>query len=357
MKASVIELTGEVRFCSEKQLKMLKRVKATHRQAQQLSILNNLYHETSQSLLLFQDDVAPSKDNQMSSQAMVELREDTVMLLEKRHAGVIETLADIAAKEQTKHDRDLNILHISSILKTHGSISILLSHLASLISKRNYSKTGCVDTFDLKTLVENAKFETMLLIEHHYNYCPDIEIVLSNGSSTNTSSSITCIPSILRFTCIELLKNSASSTIEQYCSDSNIPVDTLIYSCDLENICLPPILVTISTNAEETAISIRDRGKGIPNDQPAGILDIASPSFIQHYLFPFKQAAKVEQQASYQPMTAPCKGFGCGIYMSTLYASQFGGTLRLESMGVGKGCIATISISMDLDIEDPQLDN
>lgn len=349
LKATFQELNAELRLRCKQQLLHVAKLPSL----KQVGILQNLYSDTVKDCLKFSEDKSTPKHTQLSAKAMSKLREDAMLSLETRHASVVETLADIVAKEATKSDRGAIIDHISSILHTHLGNSILISHMASIsTSGKHYSKTGCIDSVNLMDIVLSVKFETMLLIEHHYNYCPaiEIEILTSGESESKRHGTITCVPSIVSFAIKELLKNAASSTIEQFCKINEIPVDTLIHSCDLEDIALPPIRVTISYNNNQATIAIIDTGLGISDTK---IIDTSSPFFVSHYLFPFSQQHTNVHQASYQPMTAPCKGFGCGLYMSFFYTEHFGGKLRLFSNGAGEGCTAIISIPFNLDLPEP----
>ena len=58
----------------------------------------------------------------------------------------------------------------------------------------------------------------------------------------------------------------------------------------------------------------------------------------------------VDLQTSYQPVSAPLKGLGAGLCLSQIYARQFGGDVRLESSGLGRGVTCTILIPTSPDI-------
>jgi C4-dicarboxylate-specific signal transduction histidine kinase len=58
----------------------------------------------------------------------------------------------------------------------------------------------------------------------------------------------------------------------------------------------------------------------------------------------------VEEQMSYQPMSEPLKGLGVGLCLSTVYATHFGGSLKIESEGRNLGTTVTFTIPRNIDI-------
>ena len=55
-------------------------------------------------------------------------------------------------------------------------------------------------------------------------------------------------------------------------------------------------------------------------------------------------------QATYQPMTAPLKGLGCGLCLSKIFMNQFGGDIHVISKGPGHGCKTSVILPKSADI-------
>jgi hypothetical protein len=62
----------------------------------------------------------------------------------------------------------------------------------------------------------------------------------------------------------------------------------------------------------------------------------------------------VKSQTSYQPAPAPLRGLGAGLCLSNIFATHFGGSLAIESGGIGKGTTVTLFIPRSTDILEAQ---
>lgn len=294
-------------------------------------------------IYLFQDSINTTQlIGKLNEKSMKSLVESSIQSLDARHNITVETIVEIN-NETNPLIRDL----ILSLLKRQIGISILLSHSVSLTSKSHFCETGCIKRVDIKTICEDAINQTTNMVEHHYNdlFLPVITIV---GEDIDK---IVCIPSIVRFVLIEILKNAAVSTLEHFCITRRIDPSLLTLSPnarefdDLRNnsSSFNAIFVKLKENESYVTIDVEDRGVGMNTFELQ-----SSTRFLQLSKQP--TSLLVDSQVSYQPHSSPIRGLGVGLSLSQLFSRHFGGDVILFSRGRGLGATVSLSIPKDLQI-------
>jgi len=142
---------------------------------------------------------------------------------------------------------------------------------------------------------------------------------------------------MVRFVCLERMKNAVDATIKQY-HHTNVLHDVYV-SIDLidgENDNTP--------NAKKIMVKIRDMGIGIGRGGGDGGSTTATNNNIninyndyiynlQHNFLSntYKSSVEVmsDTNVSYQPSSPVLSGLGIGLYLSTIYAEYFGGNLKI----------------------------
>jgi hypothetical protein len=240
--------------------------------------------------------------------------------LDARHSTVVETISEIVSPLDITRTPDTEITLIN-VLKNQLNIGLLLQHGFYLTSNKYFHPTGCVrQNANIKEICHGAIDNAVMVAEHHYTKTP--EVVVTESSSA--SSQICCIiPSVLTFIVFELVKNAISSVISKYEN----------HQCKL-----PPIHVAISISTISVDVSVEDFGIGFMSDQTTGMFVFAGSRHRRNLII------HGQQQASYQPASAPLSGLGVGLCMAKLYATHLDGTLSLSSEGPGKGAREKFSL-------------
>ena len=270
-----------------------------------------------------------------------------------RHSLTIETFSDAIFKTVIRHGHACNSEMINDFIRTHISIWVLLQH-GYVLAKAAYdldmgmsgntggSSSGCIDTeTDLYSLCDDAKFQVTALSEHNYNRCPVINIAYEHPMSV--ARNIITIPAIIRFVSLELLKNAVHATILKYPMTEEMPSVEMI----------------ISASKDSVSISVKDSGGGVWNNASRirSLQDtflLSAIEKVSHTMSDCKKSAvnqMHDSNVSYQPMSPVLTGLGVGLYLSTAYATHFGGSLNITN-NESVGAVATFTIPRNLDIDE-----
>ena len=162
-----------------------------------ISILKSLYADTIQSL----QTIPWRESNETSVVSNSRLLETTLSSLDARQGMVIETVADAYSK------RFHHIL--PGYLRMQSSLSVLLQHAVGLTSSRHFNATGAVNrNVDLVALCHDIRNQTIMLAEHQTGWSCDVIITTKNQQHPNQPILATCIPSLVRFAILEVVKNA-----------------------------------------------------------------------------------------------------------------------------------------------------
>ena len=162
-----------------------------------ISILKSLYADTIQSL----QTIPWRESNETSVVSNSRLLETTLGSLDARQGMVIETVADA----YSKHFHHI----LPGYLRTQSSLSVLLQHAVGLTSSRHFNATGAVNrNVDLVALCHDIRNQTIMLAEHQTGWSCDVIITNKNQQHPNQPILATCIPSLVRFAILEVVKNA-----------------------------------------------------------------------------------------------------------------------------------------------------
>lgn len=273
-------------------------------------------------------------------------QEGIIADLDARHGLSIETFVEFMRENQSASSQGIEYL------QRQVGCNVLLSHLVSLTSKRYFRATGAVDVnMDVEKICLDAKVTATSLVEHHYNICPDIIVKKSKNVSHMVG-----IPSLLRFSIIELLKNACQATLEQYCHKTAVSLESFQSTnlLELEDLqskgnFLSPIEVSIEQTDEGITTSVIDQGTGFALSKGEIPMHTMKDALFSSNALR-TQARDVDQQASYQPKTPPLAGLGVGLTLSRLFSQLHGGDVIISSHGKGRGATCSIKIPSNVDI-------
>lgn len=272
---------------------------------------------------------------------------DVFESLEARHGMVVETIADARQSLDSKTAELFGFdAVINELLWTHTSNSLLLQQGLFLSSKKPASVSCVQEDFDIRQLVEDAKCEVCARTEQVYNWCPDIVVSHCDSQpyegidiSTDKKNTlrVTCVPSLIRHALIETIKNAVQAIMQSY---DFIPPSS---SASSQPMTWRSVNITLMATAESVIIQIVDDGCGI---------DPRSTNNLFRFQWTSKLSPSklVDLQTSYQPARSPLQGLGVGLCLAKENITHFGGSLVLESQGVGKGAKVTMTISKNSDI-------
>ena len=168
-----------------------------------ITILKSLYADTIHSL-----QTIPFANNR--------LLETTLASLDSRQGMVIETVADA----YSKHFHPI----LPEYLRNQSSLSVLLQHAVGLTSSRHFNATGAVNVnVDLVSLCQDIRNQSTMLAEHQTGWSCDVVITTKNQQHPNQPILATCIPSLVRFAILEVVKNAGILFSQSY-STNNFPL-------------------------------------------------------------------------------------------------------------------------------------
>ncbi|KAI8052553.1 branched-chain alpha-ketoacid dehydrogenase [Syncephalis plumigaleata] len=206
--------------------------------------VHQLYYDSFEKLR-----VLPPMENRSDDEAF------TTMLLDltAKHADAI----PILARGFLESKQYLNRLEVKEFLDDmiHARISIrLIAEHYIALHQPNAGYIGIVDTQlkPVQMLERCAKF-VKSLCEINYGSAPEHVI------DGQTDVSFHYIPVHLEYIACELLKNAYRATVE--------------HSERIGRTDHPPIQITVSRDADDIGIRVRDQGGGIPGDQLSSVFD------------------------------------------------------------------------------------
>jgi len=157
----------------------------------------------------------------------------------------------------------------------------------------------------LADIVEAAISHCTAVAKQKYGVCPPIKL-----EELEEGIDCLCAAGHVQYIVIELLKNSIRAIVDKF---GVLDVDDA-----------PPIVVTVSGNAAEVGLSIRDEGGGISNPHRQLLFCYFNTS-----------AVKVLDQSGYtysRDFGDQLAGYGLGLGMSKQYARCMGGDLQVTSL-------------------------
>eukprot|EP00039_Didymoeca_costata_P012564 m.181489 g.181489 ORF g.181489 m.181489 type:complete len:420 (-) comp15514_c1_seq14:1687-2946(-) len=226
------------------------------------------------------------------------------------HQHVVSLLA-MGVKEARKRGAAPGVLDkfLDSTIRSRIGIRLLIEQqLALHLERKDY--VGVIHAnLNLEKMIRHVEAFTTRMCEDRYMHAPSVVI---DGDEITVP--ISYIPVHLEYLLQELMKNAFRATCEY-----NLGQDEL-----------PPVIITIHANAEDFYIRISDRGGGIPKT-------------LQHkcWSWSFTTADDVGVPAAGTGVLGmvggasrdgPIAGLGFGLPMSKVYASYFGGDLKMYSM-------------------------
>jgi len=198
------------------------------------------------------------------------------------------------------------------LLNRLGSNVLMTQYLACVdMLARKYPPTGIVDPqCDVASVCREAAHEVLDICAQNTGLRPVVNVeahsVLGGDRGVPRFS---YIPSFLRYTISELLKNSCRATTELVRSEEQGE------EREEEELQARPITIVVCADAHHVAIRLSDRARGIPFD--------VGPR-IWSYLY-------TTTRRSEEGPTA-LAGYGVGLPLSRLYANYLGGSLDLISL-------------------------
>lgn len=189
-------------------------------------------------------------------------------------------------------------------------ISTLAAHYLALCSGQPF---GVVDKTCSPYEVAVAAAEAVESLGQDILETPPLVQVTFHG--TDDSSTLPLIPTYLYYILQELLKNSVRAVGERHEASGEAGQDP------------NPVKVRVSSDKDQVAVQIFDRGGGIPFERQ---------SHVWSYMYSTAKGSRVCAQTgrlleeSARP--SPLAGFGVGLPLSRLYAEYLGGSLHLMSM-------------------------
>ena len=351
-----------------------------------IDTLQRVHRDISSSLALFTTNYsnADSETDILSNRYKIDDKFvlNTFDTLIARHGLTVETYTEAVYRTMTaRGSENLNHDVIKSFLENHIGIGILLQHGYELLNQAlnpppalligsSSDKVGAVsmDT-NLYQLVEDVKYQVTTLSEHNYNCCPDIKIESNLAAG---SAPVVAIPYIVRYVLLEVLKNAVHSTVMHHSKHSETETEgEKETGADME-----PVDVVISEEKPggDVLLTVRDRGGGLDTTGDSNLIENLQRSFLhsKNICSPsdgdsqgsvsLAEELMYNRHVTYQPQSPLLAGLGVGLYLTTLYATHFGGALTLlnesvDTAGCGRcrGVTVVYRLPRNLDTLEPQL--
>ncbi|CCD61725.1 putative [pyruvate dehydrogenase (acetyl-transferring)] kinase, mitochondrial [Caenorhabditis elegans] len=265
-------------------------------------MVSNWYAESFEDLLLFEaSDSSPEQVARFNDQLTVVL---------KRHAHVVETMAeglielresdgvDIASEKGIQYFLDRFYINRISIRMLQNQHLVVFGN----VLPESPRHVGCIDpACDVESVVYDAFENARFLCDRYYLTSPSMKLEMHNAVEKGKPISIVAVPSHLYHMMFELFKNAMRATVEYHGVDDD----------------LPDIKVYVVKGQEDLSIKICDRGGGVSRT----ILE-------RLYNYMYSTAPPPPRDGT----QAPLAGYGYGLPLSRLYARYFLGDLFLVSM-------------------------
>ncbi|VDM54677.1 unnamed protein product [Angiostrongylus costaricensis] len=264
-------------------------------------LVSEWYCESFEDLLKF-ENAAPTVEN-------IDAFNDQLQLILKRHAHVVETMAeglielretgvDIASEKGIQYFLDRFYINRISIRMLQNQHLVVFGN----VLPESPRHVGCIDpACDVESVVHDAFENARFLCDQYYLTSPSMKLELHNAVEKGRPISIVAVPSHLYHIMFELLKNAMRATVEHHGVDDD----------------LPEIKVFVVRGHADLSIKICDRGGGVSRT----ILE-------QLFNYMYSTAPPPPRDGT----QAPLAGYGYGLPLSRLYARYFLGDLFLVSM-------------------------
>ncbi|KAE9418443.1 hypothetical protein Angca_006077 [Angiostrongylus cantonensis] len=264
-------------------------------------LVSEWYCESFEDLLKF-ENAAPTVEN-------IDAFNDQLQLILKRHAHVVETMAeglielretgvDIASEKGIQYFLDRFYINRISIRMLQNQHLVVFGN----VLPESPRHVGCIDPVcDVESVLHDAFENARFLCDQYYLTSPSMKLELHNAVEKGRPVSIVAVPSHLYHIMFELLKNAMRATVEHNGVDDD----------------LPDIKVFVVRGHTDLSIKICDRGGGVSRT----ILE-------QLFNYMYSTAPPPPRDGT----QAPLAGYGYGLPLSRLYARYFLGDLFLVSM-------------------------
>ncbi|KAJ1373776.1 putative [pyruvate dehydrogenase (acetyl-transferring)] kinase, mitochondrial [Parelaphostrongylus tenuis] len=237
------------------------------------------------------------------------LSNDQLQLILKRHAHVVETMAeglielretgvDIASEKGIQYFLDRFYINRISIRMLQNQHLVVFGN----VLPESPRHVGCIDpACNVESVVHDAYENARFLCDQYYMTSPCMDLELHNAVDKGRPITIVAVPSHLYHIMFELLKNAMRATVEHHGVDDD----------------LPHIKVAVVRGHADLSIKISDRGGGV------------SRTILERLFNYMYSTAPPPPRDGTQ---APLAGYGYGLPLSRLYARYFLGDLFLVSM-------------------------
>jgi len=267
-----------------------------------IQTVHGWYAETFEDVLQFENKKGDDEENLSDFS-------DSIATILRRHASVVETLAqgilELREKHYTKsHEQNMQYF-LDRFYANRISCRMLINQHQVLFADGANERRhiGAIDPHcDVPIIVEDAFENARYLCEQYYMDAPELEMVERNASKEENLE-ITYVPSHLYHILFELMKNSMRAVMESHGEDA---------------VSYPPIRVWVVKGKEDLTIRLSDEGGGIPR---------SLLPFLFNYMYSTAPQPMGEQLAG----SAPLAGYGYGLPLSRLYARYFQGDLIINS--------------------------
>jgi len=185
-------------------------------------------------------------------------------------------------------------------------IEMLNSHFLAVLqgNERGIFDPSC----DPCAVVTQAAMQVRQIAALEFEAVPEVEVSFHGNPATR---SLPLNPQYLRYIVIELMKNSVRAVCERHEAGE-----------EAGEAPPPAIQVHVSSDEQQTAINIADRGGGIPFEHQRSIWSFSYST----------KRAGPEGSLPLSRLQTPLCGYGVGVPLSKLYAEYLGGSLHLLSM-------------------------
>lgn len=281
-------------------------------QSREVKSLVRLYQSSSTEKFVDRPDTTP---------LLIKANSRNLTQLQARHAGVIDALTEIMTSQSFKESEEV-ASHSEDILQEQICLGVLIQHAAQIADLKAPREFGVIRIDEpVEELCAFARMQTIALANHNMAaICPAIEMEGVDNLK------LTCVPSLVEFAILECLKNAVYSSMKMMSSDNNIKAP-------------PPVVIRATEEERQITVEIRDQGVGMTAAECQAAL-LFDPGFAR------STKGLVDQNRSYQPMSAPLRGFGVGCVLAKLHLHAVNlGDLRLVSPGPGLGATAVLMLA------------
>jgi len=246
--------------------------------------------------------------------AVIEKFHDTLGTLYRRHADVVQTMAEGVLEMKEQNQDVSNDRHLQRCLQYFldrfylnriGVRMLISQHLLLFTKHKNDGNhIGSIDVAcDVKAIAEDAYNNARFLCEEYYTVAPECQFETRNSINKifkEDPITMTYVPTHLYHMLFELIKNAVRAVVEYHDARSD----------------LPNINVLICQGKTDVTIKISDQGGGIKRSELESLFN-----------YTYSTAPKPAEHER-----TPLAGYGYGLPLSHLYARYFNGDLWLNSV-------------------------